>query len=357
MVGDGYVGKTWLLYVYTTGHFPREFVPTVFDNHSPNVMWNGCPYLIGLWDTAGQAEYDRLRPLSYPQTDVFFLCFAVNDRRSFERVKSKWLEEINYHCPHAVHLLVGLKCDLIDDDESEEDFVTQEEAEELAEEIGAYKYVQTSAMNEINVKEPFNEAIAAFNEVDPYDDGNINGGEEKHTCRDFFLFGTFFNYLYDSITGLISLADLVTDVIVMNDFYQKGRTEFFVISLIIIIMAQFGYCFCFVGKYGNWGKEERYKYFLLFFSVLPIAPFLGFVFYLTSHRDKWLSKQLKKRFNLYIDNYVPNKDDSPIIRFIEEKMTKHMGFMLGKSYFFLLSIQLVFIQRHLLRHFRRASCK
>lgn len=37
----------------------------------------------------GQEDYDRLRPLSYPQTDVFLVCFSVVAPSSFENIKEK----------------------------------------------------------------------------------------------------------------------------------------------------------------------------------------------------------------------------------------------------------------------------
>jgi len=61
----------------------------VFDNYAVTVMIGGEPYTLGLFDTAGQEDYDRLRPLSYPQTDVFLVCFSVISPSSYENVKEK----------------------------------------------------------------------------------------------------------------------------------------------------------------------------------------------------------------------------------------------------------------------------
>src|SRR3546814_2713726 len=69
--------RTDTLFPYTTLFRSKEYVPTVFDNYSANVRVADKTVSLSLWDTAGQEDYDRLRPLSYPQTDVFLICFSV----------------------------------------------------------------------------------------------------------------------------------------------------------------------------------------------------------------------------------------------------------------------------------------
>lgn len=89
VVGDGTVGKTCMLMCYTSNDFPNDYVPTVFDNYVANVTVGKQMIALGLWDTAGQEEFDSLRPLSYPGTDIFLLCFSVMYPTSYENIKTK----------------------------------------------------------------------------------------------------------------------------------------------------------------------------------------------------------------------------------------------------------------------------
>merc|ERR1711887_469843 len=151
-----------------TDSFPGEYVPTVFDNYSAPMVCDGVPVSLGLWDTAGQEDYDRLRPLSYPQTDVFLICFSVVSPSSFENVTSKWCPEIKHHCADAPILLIGTKIDLREDKETLQILaengqapIKREQGQKLANKIRAVKYLECSALTQRGLKQVFDEAVRA----------------------------------------------------------------------------------------------------------------------------------------------------------------------------------------------------
>jgi cell division control protein 42 len=122
------------------------------------------PYTLGLFDTAGQEDYDRLRPLSYPQTDVFLVCFSVTSPASFENVREKWFPEVHHHCPGVPCLIVGTQVDLRDDQQVIQKLAKQkmqpvrkEDGERMAKELGAVKYVECSALTQYKLKDVFDE--------------------------------------------------------------------------------------------------------------------------------------------------------------------------------------------------------
>lgn len=131
-------------------------------------MVEGRPVNLGLWDTAGQEDYDRLRPLSYPQTDVFLICFSIISPASFENVKSKWWPEIQHHAPGVPLVLVGTKSDLRDDQEALRSLaskglslVPRNDCIDRMREIGADAYFECSALTQDGLKDVFDGAISA----------------------------------------------------------------------------------------------------------------------------------------------------------------------------------------------------
>uniref|UniRef100_A0A9L0JY85 Ras homolog family member V n=1 Tax=Equus asinus TaxID=9793 RepID=A0A9L0JY85_EQUAS len=131
------------------------------------VLVDGAPVRIELWDTAGQEDFDRLRSLCYPDTDVFLACFSVVQPSSFQNITEKWLPEIRTHNPQAPVLLVGTQADLRDDvnvlieldQGGREGPVPQPQAQGLAEKIRACCYLECSALTQKNLKEVFDSAI------------------------------------------------------------------------------------------------------------------------------------------------------------------------------------------------------
>jgi len=168
VVGDGAVGKTCMLISYTTNSFPGEYVPTVFDNYTANTIVDGQPINLGLWDTAGSDEYNTLRPLSYPGTDVFIICFSLASPGSYESVKTKWHPEVTHFNPKTPIILVGTKTDLRDAPETIQSLkdlglkpVSQADGEKLCKEIGAAKYLECSALTQKGLPVVFEEAVKA----------------------------------------------------------------------------------------------------------------------------------------------------------------------------------------------------
>ncbi|RZC87140.1 hypothetical protein C5167_042072 [Papaver somniferum] len=163
-VGDGAVGKTCMLISYTSNTFPTDYVPTVFDNFSANVVVDGNTVNLGLWDTAGQEDYNRLRPLSYRGADVFLLAFSLISKASYENVAKKWIPELRHYAPGVPIILVGTKLDLRDDKQFFVDHpgavpITTAQGEELKKVIGAPYYIECSSKTQQNVKAVFDAAI------------------------------------------------------------------------------------------------------------------------------------------------------------------------------------------------------
>uniref|UniRef100_A0A4X2LTQ7 Ras homolog family member C n=1 Tax=Vombatus ursinus TaxID=29139 RepID=A0A4X2LTQ7_VOMUR len=116
IVGDDECGKTCLLIVFSKDQFPDFYVPTVFENYVADIEVDGKQVELALWDTAGQEDYHRLRPLSYPDTNVVLMCFSIVTPESLESVQDKWTPEVKHFCPNVPIILIGNKKDLRNDE-------------------------------------------------------------------------------------------------------------------------------------------------------------------------------------------------------------------------------------------------
>ncbi|XP_065837553.1 uncharacterized protein [Oscarella lobularis] len=157
LIGDERCGKSSVCEVFRRGTWPRDYEATVEEK------WTDCVTTVGkrkhavnmtVVDTSGQEAYDRLRPLSYDDTDIVAICFDISSASSLANVVSKWHVEAKNFCSSAFVVLVGCKADKRQI-ESRLSSISQEQAIEVAGAIGAKHYVECSAFDRPSVKKVF----------------------------------------------------------------------------------------------------------------------------------------------------------------------------------------------------------
>uniref|UniRef100_A0A6J0UGE8 Rho-related GTP-binding protein RhoF n=1 Tax=Pogona vitticeps TaxID=103695 RepID=A0A6J0UGE8_9SAUR len=167
IVGDGGCGKTSLLRVYAEGTFPEQYAPSVFEKYTTSVTVRKKEVILHLYDTAGQEDYDRLRPLSYQNTNVVLICYDVMNPTSFDNVLIKWSHEVNHFCRGTPVVLVGCKTDLRKDKEhlrklrsAQQEPITYSQGEEVCQQMNADIYLECSAKFRENIESVFREAAS-----------------------------------------------------------------------------------------------------------------------------------------------------------------------------------------------------
>ena len=160
-----------------------------FDNYSENMYIQSKFVSLNLWDTAGQEDYDRLRPLSYPQTDVFLICFSVVNPTSFENITHKWFPEVSHHCPGVPVLLIGNKIDLREDpdtlqflNENKRVPISKTQGLTVAKKIGATKYMECSAKTGKGLKDVFTTAAEVVVSPEIFQQPNSKNEKKKPRC-------------------------------------------------------------------------------------------------------------------------------------------------------------------------------
>jgi small GTP-binding protein len=124
------------------------------ENYEAKHMYrDDIPIKLLLWET-GRTSNQILRASSYPNTQVFLICFSVVDRKSLQNVEEIWLPEALRYVPNAKLVLCGTKIDLRGADD-----VQQMEGEERAEKLGFHAYVEHSAITNQGLKEAFEKCM------------------------------------------------------------------------------------------------------------------------------------------------------------------------------------------------------
>lgn len=167
IAGDGAVGKTCLCISFTQNKFPDSYIPTVFDNYQTKLEVDKQIVNLALWDVSGQEDYKRTRPIAYPDSKVFIVCFSLVNPTNLENIENVWLPEIREYCPNTPFILIGTKSDLRDQWDTlpaeQKDVkgkpIPTNDGEAFAKKIGAVKYLECSAKMAFNVQEVFTEAI------------------------------------------------------------------------------------------------------------------------------------------------------------------------------------------------------
>ncbi|XP_049623830.1 rho-related GTP-binding protein RhoF [Suncus etruscus] len=165
VVGDGGCGKTSLLMVHCRGAFPERYAPTVFEKYSATVTVGSKEVTLNLYDTAGQEDYDRLRPLSYHNAQLVLICYDVMNPTSYDNVLIKWYPEVTHFCRGTPTVLIGCKTDLRKDKEilrrlraAQLEPITYAQGVSASEHIRAACYLECSAKLRENIDWIFREA-------------------------------------------------------------------------------------------------------------------------------------------------------------------------------------------------------
>ena len=166
VLGESMVGKTCLITRYTNDKYGGRYLCTVgIDFQKKKIKINNKTVLLQIWDTAGQERFRNVTKNYYHSSQGFVLAYDINNKESFDKMQY-WVEEIKANADEKIKcVLIGTKCDL---DKRE---VSEEEGKELGENYG-YKFLETSAKENININETFETLVSEI--LKNYEDNKRN---------------------------------------------------------------------------------------------------------------------------------------------------------------------------------------
>lgn len=150
LIGDSSVGKSCLLLRFADDSYVDSYISTIgVDFKIRTVELEGKTIKLQIWDTAGQERFRTITSSYYRGAHGIIIVYDVTEMESFNNVK-QWLNEIDRYANDSVcKLLVGNKCDLV-----ENKVVDTQMGKALADELGI-PFLETSAKDAINVEQAF----------------------------------------------------------------------------------------------------------------------------------------------------------------------------------------------------------
>ena len=187
VIGEGAVGKTSLLTTYLTNAFPDEYLPHMLYDCSKEIYINDNKVNLIMLDYQFCDLSLKQDKLLFEGTQIFLICFSIDYIYSLKKVKKSWIPDKKAEFPDVPFILVGMKSDLRDKDNSnnyqnnfyKEDLISKETAENMAKKTGAVCYIECSSKNSININYLFERAIEiVYNQQTYNDDDN----DDKSCC-------------------------------------------------------------------------------------------------------------------------------------------------------------------------------
>ena len=147
IVGDSSVGKTNFINRFTENKFDNNYMTTTgIDIKTANLQIKNKNIRIQIWDTAGQEKYRAITKNLFLKVMGAIIVFDVTNEKSFINLKA-WIQMIKEDCgPHMQLIIVGNKCDLV-----EQRKINEEEIMAYAKEQ-KIEYIETSCKTGENVK-------------------------------------------------------------------------------------------------------------------------------------------------------------------------------------------------------------
>ena len=156
ILGNAAVGKTSLINRFCEGAFQEDYKPTLGANivrKDLDIEGSGSVVKVRLilWDLAGQEKYSVVRSMYFSGVEGALLLYDITRFNTFETISSKWMKDFKkYVRKESVFVLIGNKSDLKD-----QRVVPTERGKELAKEISASYFIETSAKLGENIEEAF----------------------------------------------------------------------------------------------------------------------------------------------------------------------------------------------------------